>query len=75
MVARDTGQGWQEGLAHKNADGTITFDSISYSSNGNTFVNFGAGTKEVFIDVTAGFVNDLVDKINELSSRLSAAGF
>jgi hypothetical protein len=64
----DTGE-WEVGLGTYSATSTLTRTTVESSSNGNTAVNFSAGTKRVFLGPSAAYfpatflqvANDLAD--------------
>lgn len=45
--------GWEAGTGTRNADGTISRVSVESSSNGNSAVNWGAGTRRLGLGLNA----------------------
>jgi len=55
----DDGAGaWEEGLGTFNGTTGLTRDKVFSSSNTNALVNFGAGTKTVFVTAPADLIDD-----------------
>ena len=52
-IADQTGANWEVGLGTYSGVNTLTRTSVFTSSNGNTTVNFNAGTQDVFITYPA----------------------
>lgn len=50
---------WETGLGTYSGANTLTRTTPRESSNGGAAVNFGAGTKHVFLDATAPFLNEM----------------
>lgn len=52
-IAGQTGSEWEVGKGTMQSSTTMSRDTIEASSNSNAAVNFSAGTKDVFVTVTA----------------------
>src|SRR5437762_10369656 len=50
---------WETGLGTLSAATTLQRTTVHASSNGGSLVNFSAGTKNVFVDADANFLNSL----------------
>ena len=49
-ISEQTGSGWEVGIGTYTASGTtLSRDTVLSSSNAGSLVNFGAGTKDVFV--------------------------
>jgi hypothetical protein len=56
-IVEQSGTAWECGLGYLTSSTTLTREKVYSSSNGNSLVNFGAGTKDVF----ATFLADLAE--------------
>lgn len=54
---------WEAGLGTYSSANTLTRTTPAASSNGGAAVNFGAGTKHVALDATAGFLTLLAKQV------------
>lgn len=52
-IVGQTGSEWEVGLGTYSASNTLRRDKIYASSNSNNAVNFSAGTKDVFVTISA----------------------
>jgi hypothetical protein len=72
-IAEQTGVQWEVGKGTYVSANTIRRDTIYSSSNGNTFVSFTAGVKDVFITVAAHIVRKITEiSPNRLVGRVTA---
>ena len=63
VIANQTGTEWEVGIGTLTASSSFRRDRILSSSNSNLHVNFSVGTKDVFIDMPAEYVNDAVNAV------------
>lgn len=64
VIQDQSGSNWEIGIGtYTLATTTISRDKILASSNNGVLVNFSAGTKDVFIDVHAGWLNQIGPQI------------
>lgn len=55
-IADQTGSNWEVGIGTYTSSGTtLSRDTVLASSNSGSLVNFGAGTKDVFVTYPAGY--------------------
>ena len=52
-IAGQTGSEWEVGRGTLASTTTLTRDTVEESSNANALVNFSAGTKDVFVTISA----------------------
>jgi hypothetical protein len=57
-VVGQTGAEWEAGIGQLTATSTMARISVTESSNNDTFVNFSAGTKDVFVAVPGTWFNN-----------------
>jgi hypothetical protein len=69
-IAGTTGE-WEVGKGVFNGTTGLTRDTVRSSSNGNTLVNFSAGTKDVFVSTSA----ELLDNANTGMQYAMSRGF
>lgn len=55
-IVGQTGTEWEVGIGHLSGSTTLVRDVVLTSSNSDALVNFSAGTKDVFCDISALFV-------------------
>ena len=72
-IVGQSGTEWETGIGHLSASNTLVRDVVSQSSNADTLVNFSAGTKDVFITVSAAKINDLTTKGKVLATYVGLA--
>jgi len=56
-IQGQSGSEWETGEGYLSASTTLVRDIVRASSNSGSAVSFSAGTKDVFCDVIANFVN------------------
>lgn len=64
---------WEVGTGTYNAN-TLTRTTVIASTNSNAAVNFGAGSKDVFIDLPASIATQLKTLTADLAAKLALAG-
>lgn len=64
----DEAGNWEIGLGTFQSDGKLDRTTVHTSSTGGTAVNFAAGTKNVFITVSAACWNDWVSGLSSMAS-------
>ena len=58
-IAGQTGSEWEVGIGTYTSSGTsLSRDTVLASSNSGSLVNFSAGTKDVWCDITAKYEDD-----------------
>jgi hypothetical protein len=67
-IAPDSGSEWEVGRGVYSATNTLQRTIVLGSSNAGALVNFSAGTKNVWVNVPAGWVND-VDTHGQVVAR------
>ena len=58
-IVGQTGTEWEVGHGHLSGATTLVRDVVLQSSNSDALVSFSAGTKDVFVTIPSGFVNDV----------------
>lgn len=66
-IVSSTGLEWEVGIGTYSATNTLTRTTVQSSTNSNAAVNFGAGTKDVFLGPTAGSVPNYNPITNSLA--------
>ena len=69
VIAGQTGTEWESGRGHLSGATTLVRDAIQASSNSDTVVTFSAGTKDVFVSVTADAMNDIWPIVHQFNFR------
>lgn len=59
VIQHQTLDEWEVGVGHLSASTTLVRDSITAGTNGTSAVNFSAGTKDVYCDITADQLNKI----------------
>ncbi len=59
-IADQSGTDWEVGEGTLTSSSVLTRNTVRASSNLNTLVNFGSGTKDVFATITADYINTFV---------------
>jgi hypothetical protein len=73
-IASQSGAEWEVGLGTLSGAParTLTRNRVLTSSNANAFVNFSAGTKDVFVTIPSVMVNDFIPRGRAEMLRLGA---
>jgi hypothetical protein len=58
-IAGQTGGEWETGRGYLSASTTLVRDKVFESSNADALVNFSAGTKDVFVTISADRMNEI----------------
>lgn len=61
-IVGQTGTEWEVGRGYLSGSTTLVRTTVYESSNSNTLVNFSAGTKDVFVPISARSMNSLMGK-------------
>lgn len=59
VIVHQSANEWECGFGTYSASNTLQRTDVRSSSNAGAAVNFSSGTKDVFVDAHAAFVNDL----------------
>lgn len=55
VIAGQSGSEWEAGIGYLSGSTTLVRNQVTGSSNSNAAVNFSAGTKDVWCDITATY--------------------
>jgi hypothetical protein len=69
-IQGQTGSEWEVGLGTYSASNTLRRDKVYASSNSGALVNFGAGTKDVFVTIGAE-VGDITGRQTALTRGMA----
>jgi hypothetical protein len=71
-IVGQSGTEWEVGEGYLSGASTLVRDRVTASSNADALVNFSAGTKDVFDDVSAEFLTQ-VPTLGEVVAMISGA--
>lgn len=62
---------WEVGIGNYSATNTLTRTTVTASSNANALVNFSAGSKDVWCDIPAWFIDSIQGQLVAAASGLA----
>lgn len=74
VIRHQTADEWETGIGTYSAADTLTRTQVSQSSNSDALVNFSSGTKDVFVDAHAYYINDFETHGQVVARVMNLAG-